>query len=465
MNKIRLLTCAWKPLKSFTRQHSYPAPFIHYLQNLPSTLYSKLMNGLTVVTEERECYNTCIGLFMDAGSRYESNFENGIAHFFEHIAFKGTNARTRQDLEAQMECLGARFKCLTTRELVVYSVECLCQDTPLAVDILADCVFNNSFNPNEIEYQKRTVYAEMIEHDKNPRKLLFDYLHSSAFQGTPLGQSVMGPSSNLYNFTDVTICRYLSKCFDPCRTVLAAVGGIKHEQVVALANCYLNKLEPLKCIDMDAYRYSGSDVRYRDDSMPTAHVVIAVEGPCLCDDDKIVMDIAQYIIGGWDRSQPGGQSHPVRVAREASIHNMCDAYQAFNITYKDCGLFGVHFISKIMSQEDMMALIQDEFMYLSTCVTNSEVERAKCFLKAKILSETESSHGTCMEIGRWTLYYGCRPSLLQQMNAIDRISVAHVRSICNKYFYNRCPVVVAIGPTEALSEYNRIRSNMWWLRV
>lgn len=465
MNRaINVLKRVWNPVKSSIRKVAYPAQFTHFLQNLPCTQYAKLLNGLTIATEERECYNACIGLFMDAGSRYESNFENGIAHFFEHIAFKGTRARSRQDLEAQMSCLGAKFKCFSTREMVVYYVECLCQDTPLAADILTDCVFNNAFSPCDIEYQKNIVYAEMLSHDNDTEAVVYDYLHSTAFQGTPLAHTVMGPSSNLYNFTDVTICRYLSKCFDPCRTVLAAVGGIKHDQMVTLANSYLSRLEPLKCIDIDSYRYTGSDVRFRDDSMPLAHVLIAVEGPCFCDDDNIVMEVARHIIGGWDRSQPGGQAHPSRLARIASDGNFCDSYQAFNINYKDCGLWGVHYVGDVFRLDDMMMLVQYEFKYLCHCITNVEVERAKNFFKAKILSQMESSLGTCLDIGRWTLYHGFRPSLLQKMNAIDRITATDVRAVCTRYLYDRCPVVAAIGPTEGLFDYARIRSHMYWLR-
>lgn len=76
------------PMKKFIRHHPYPLAFQHFVRNLPSTQYTKLDNGLTIVTEEREIYNASVGVFVDAGSRYESAFENGIAHFFEHIAFK-----------------------------------------------------------------------------------------------------------------------------------------------------------------------------------------------------------------------------------------------------------------------------------------------------------------------------------------------------------------------------------------
>ncbi|CAH0577709.1 unnamed protein product [Chrysodeixis includens] len=466
MNTAARLRRAWIPLKYGVRSNTSSIQFMQYLQNLPGTQYTKLVNGLTIATEERESYNSCVALFVDAGSRYESSFENGITHFFEHIAFKSTRARVKPELEAQLEQVGARFKCFTTREMSVYYVECLCQDTPVATDLLTDCVFNNAFSHTEIENQKRTVYAEMLAHDNNPEAVAYDYLHSAAFQGTPLAATVMGPSANLYNFTDATICRYLSKCFDPCRTVLVAVGGVKHEQMVALANSYLCKLEPLKCMDIDAYRFSGSDVRFRDDSLPVAHVLAAVEAPSLIHDDYVVMEVARHIVGGWDRSQPGtAKTHYSQVVRMSDTFKTCDSYKAFYINYKDCGLWGVHFVGQSKQLDNMMGIVQDEFMYLCFCVTDTEVERAKNFYKSKILSKNESALGTCMDIGRWTLYNGYRPSLLQKMKAVDKVTVEDVRELCEKYLYDRCLAIAAVGQVEGLYDYSRYRARMYWLRT
>ena len=470
LKKTSSLLRQFKPLKLFSRHAAcadacVTSNFAQFLASRPVARYSKLYNGVTIATEERESCTASIGLFIDAGSRYESSCENGMAHFFEHIAFKGTCARNKETLFAQMACIGAKFKCNVSRELVVFHVECLAQDAMLATEILIDCVFNNAFNKVDIDYQKQVVYQEMLIHDKDPAAVTEDYLHATAFQGTPLAQSVMGPSNNLYYFNDCTVCRYLSKCYNPCRTVLATSGAITHEQVYCLANCYMGCLESLKFSDIEPYRYTGSEVKYRDDSMPTAHVMLAVEGPPFGDHDGVVLEVARFILGGWDRSQPGGELHPVRIAREASVCGLCDSYQAFHIAYKDCGLFGVHFVSGVMQLDDMMMLIQDEFMYISVCVTETEVERAKNFLKTKLLSQMDSELGACMDIGKWTLYRGCRPTVFNQLRALESVTVGQVRDTCSRYLYNKCPVVSAVGPREGLPEYPRTRSSMWWLRT
>ncbi|XP_059055334.1 cytochrome b-c1 complex subunit 1, mitochondrial-like [Achroia grisella] len=446
------------------RNYPYPIPFHNFLRNLPSTEVTQLPNGLTVATEERECYNACIGLYFDAGSRYESLFENGIAHFFEHIAFKSTRCRSKTVLEDLMNNTGAKFKCFTTREMVAYYAECLCQDIPVVVDILSDCIFNNCYSYADLEVQKKTVYYEMLEHDKDPHKLLDDYLHKTAFQGTQLGQSVMGPSTNLYNFNECTVCRYLTRQFDPTRIVFAAVGGLRHDQMVCLANQYLCNFEPTKCIDSSEYRFTGSEVRFRDDSIPVANVAIAVEGPSFCDPDKLVMDVATEIFGGWDRSQPGGIDHSTYVARVASTTDSCDSYKCLNINYKDTGLWGVQFMAPSLKLENMLYIIQDEWMRLCTMASDGEVQRGKRLLKSKTLSETESCKGACHDIGRWVLYNGVRPTMLDRICSIDEVLSKDVRETCMKYLYDKCPAVAAVGPTEGLPDYTRIRAGMYWMR-
>lgn len=460
-----LLSRYWCPYVAAVRSLPYPAPFQKFLFGLPQVQCSCLDNGLTIASEERACYNACVGLYIQAGSRYESLFENGITHFFEHLAFKGTNARAKMLLEKQMSSVGAHFHCFTTREMAAYYAECLCEDVPLVVDILSDCVFNNSFSRTDITQQKSVVYSEMLEHDNNPNEILFDYLHNTAFQGTPLAQTVMGPSSNLYNFSECTISRYIQRLFDPTRTVLVAVGGVKHEQLICLANSYLNNLEPTKCIDSGGYRFTGSEMRFRDDSMPAANVAVAVEGPSFCDPDRVAMDVAATVVGGWDRSQLGGKDHPTRVARSASSGQFCDAYKSFNICYKDTSLWGAQFMTTSLKLEDMLYAIQDEWMHLCNTVTEGVVEKAKRELKAQILTNTESCAGACHDIGRWMLYNGQRPTIFEQIQSIDRIFVPDVRDICNRYIYDRCPAVAAVGQTEGLPEYTRIRAGMYWLRL
>lgn len=110
-------------------------------------------------------------------------------------------------------------------------------------------------------------------------------------------------------------------------------------------------------------------------------------------------------------------------------------------------------------------MIQEQWMHMCNSITDMEVERAKRELKTKVLSRSEGCVGACHEIGQWTLYRGRRPELHEAICAIDKVYAEQIKQICTKYLYDKCPVVAAIGPTEGLSDYTRIRAGMYWLRI
>nr|XP_026500586.1 cytochrome b-c1 complex subunit 1, mitochondrial-like [Vanessa tameamea] len=443
--------------------------YLRFLNELPRTKCSVLSNGLTVATEERQCNNVCMGIYIDAGSRYENETLNGITHFFEHIAFKGSKKRPKTVLESEISKTGAKFKCFTTRETSAYYVECLSSEINLVADILFDCIFNNALTDSEIEFQKHIVYKEMLEYDRSSVKVLYDYLHSTAFQGTPLGQTVMGPSYNLYNIKSKPISDYINKLFIAKRIVLVAVGGVKHTLMLNLGEQFSKtESESAKCqkpITMGPNRYTGSQVVYRDDSMNIAHVAIALEGPSFGDDDKIVMELASSVLGGWDKSQPGGTNHGMNIAHIASSGNLCESYKTFGYYYQDVGLWGVEFISSREEVDNMLLTVQEEWMRLCYMITDSELIRAKNEMKSELIRQLKTAIGACHDIGFSILRTGRRIDLQERINIIDKITANGLQNVCNVYIYDRCPVVVGIGSTENLLSYSRIRSYMYWVRV
>ncbi|KAJ2954132.1 hypothetical protein O0L34_g2354 [Tuta absoluta] len=458
-----LLRQTWKPLASSVR-FLYPKPFYDSLNLLPEANYTDLANGLTVASEERENVNhVCIGLFIDGGSRYESKYENGIAHFFEHMAFGSTFNRTQPVLYQSMVETGARFKCFTTRELVGYYAECLAEDICKVIDILADCVYCNALDDRYLEFQKSVVCQEIVEKDTDTNDVLWDYLHGAAFMGTPLAQSVMGTSSNLDLFCDRTVRNYITQFFDPTRTVLAAVGAVDHEKLVEYASRYLLKLEPSMCTD-EFYRFTSGDIRFRDDSYPYCHTAIAFEAPCLCDSNSWAMEVAAEYVGGYDRSQPGSNSAHL-VARASALDNQAYAYKSFYIKYKDTGLWGVEMLANHLEQDCLFYNVQTDLMNLCSMVTENEVVRAKRAAKTRLLTKLEGVTPACIDLGRWTLYNGRQPPLLEKLREIDRIQAADVHRMSDTFLWDRCPAVAAVGRTESVPVPQRIRPGQYWLRL
>merc|ERR1712165_224752 len=436
--------------------------------NAPETEISVLDNGMRVATEDSGVPTATVGLWIDTGSRYETAANNGVAHFLEHMAFKGTAKRSQTQLELEIENMGAHLNAYTSREQTVFYAKCLSADLAQAVEILADILQNSTFNQAEIERERGVILREMQEVEMNLQEVIFDHLHAVAYQGTPLGRTILGPTENIKSITRNDIVDYIKSHYKGPRMVLAGSGGVDHEDLCALATKHFggitDKYDHEIPKPFDGIRFSGSDVRVRDDSMPLAHVAVAVEGVGWTHPDNIPLMVANTLIGSWDRSMGGGNNLSSPVAQYAAQHNLCHSFQAFNTCYKDTGLWGIYFVTGKMQQANMMDLIQEHWMHLCTGLTDFEVDRAKNALKTNMLLQLDGTTAICEDIGRQMLCYGRRIPLHELEARIDAVDASLVRDVCLKYIYDKCPVVAAVGPIENCPDYTEIRSHMYWFR-
>merc|ERR1711990_526234 len=439
-----------------------------FLLNVPPTDISVLDNGMRVATENSGAPTATVGLWIDTGSRYENANNNGVAHFLEHMAFKGTAKRSQTGLELEVENMGAHLNAYTSREQTVFYAKCLSGDTEAAVEILSDILTNSTFGTQEIERERGVILREMQEVEMNLREVVFDHLHAVAYQGTPLGRTILGPTKNIKSITRDDLVHYISTHYKGPRMVMAGAGGINHEELCDLTTKHFGKIghtyDAEIPLDLNC-RYTGSDVRVRDDGMPFAHVAIAIEGCGWTNPDNIPLMIANTMIGSWDRSMGGGTHNASRLAQYCADKNFCTSFQSFNTCYKDTGLWGIYFVTDKLNQESMMFNIQHEWMRLATSVTDFEVNRAKNLLKTNMLLQLDGTTPICEDIGRQMLCYGRRIPQHELEARIDAVDAATVRDVCYKYIYDRCPVVAAVGPVEQVPDYNVIRSGMYWLRV
>jgi len=436
--------------------------------NVPETKVSTLSNGLRVATENSGIPTATVGVWIDAGSRFENEKNNGVAHFLEHMAFKGTEKREQHQLELEVENMGAHLNAYTSREQTIYYAKCFSQDIEKAVEIVSDIIQNSKLEDKDIERERGTILREMQEIETNLQEVIFDHLHATAFQGTPLGRTILGPTANIQSIKRQDLVEYVNTHYKAPRIVLSAAGGIDHDKLVSLADKYFSKLGAVgetEVPSLQPCRYTGSEIRVRDDGMPLAHVALAVEGCGWTGADNIALMVANTLIGSWDRSHGGGPNLSSKLASNCATGNLCHSFMSFNTCYTDTGLWGIYFICEALQIEDMMFQIQSEWMRLCNNVTEFEVDRAKNLLKTNMLLQLDGSTPICEDIGRQILCYGRRIPIHEIEARIDAVNAKRIKDVCMKYIYDKCPAIAAIGPIEGLPDYNRVRSSMYWLRV
>ena len=279
---------------------------------------------------------------------------------------------------------------------------------------------------------------EMQEVEMNLQEVVFDHLHAVAYQGTPLGRTILGPTKNIKSINRDDLVHYIKTHYKGSRMVMSGAGGVNHDELCKLTQQHFggiaNNCENEIPLDLHC-RYTGSDVRVRDDSMPFAYVAIAVEGCGWTNPDNIPLMVANTLIGSWDKSMGGGPHNASPLAKYCAENNFANSFQSFNTCYKDTGLWGIYFVTDRYNQDNMIYNIQHEWMRLCTSVTDFEVDRAKNLLRTNMLLQLDGTTPICEDIGRQMLCYGRRipaEELEARINVSSQIFKAKVKFLTCK---------------------------------
>jgi mitochondrial-processing peptidase subunit beta len=334
------------------------------------TQTTTLGNGLSVATEYSPYLQTAtVGIWIDAGSRAETDATSGTAHFLEHLAFKvhprrqsiltqGTSSRNQTQLELEIENMGAHLNAYTAREQTVYYARCFKQDAPACVDIIADILQNSKFEESAIEREREVILREQEEVDKQFEEVVFDHLHTTAFPGQDLGRTILGPKENILSIKRQDLVEYISKNYRADRMVLVSAGGVPHDDVVALAEKHFGKIPPSGSYTSSGEsqkakpRFVGSEVRIRDDTMQHAHIALAVEGVGHKHPDYWTMLVMQAIVGNWDRALGSAPHLGSRLSSIVAKNGLANSFMSFSTSYSDTGLWGIYFVTENRVQID-----------------------------------------------------------------------------------------------------------------
>lgn len=205
---------------------------------IPPTQITTLSNGFKVLTEPRIGETAAVGVFVKAGSRNETVHDNGVAHFLEHMYFKGTQKRTAQSIEKEFEDAGAFLNAHTSREYTAFTTHCLKKDVQLCADALCDILSNSKFRPEDIENERPTILKEMESVERDVHEVVFDELHRVAYQGSPLAFTILGPQENINRISRAQMVNYREIYYTAPRMLLVGVGDVNHDQLVKVAEQY-----------------------------------------------------------------------------------------------------------------------------------------------------------------------------------------------------------------------------------
>jgi len=473
-NNVAAASAAFSSTGSVAQSAAQSAQqFPDYVLRAPTTDVTTLDSGLRVASEgsiDDGSETATVGVWIDAGSRYETAATNGTAHFLEHMSFKGTSKRTGAQLEQEIQSMGGHLNAYTSREQTVYSAKVLKHDVQRTVEIFSDILLNSELDENAIETERHEILNEMTEVNKQQEELVLDHLHATAFQGTGLGQTILGSEQNIRNITRDDMVNYKNVHYTAPKMVIAGAGAVDHAQLCEYSNKYFGDVSSTSSGDgdveaaMDPAVFTGSDYLVKFNSDDTAHIALAYQTSSWTSEHAFPLMLMQSILGSYDRTSGLGKNHASRLCQEVAEQELAMAMTSFNTSYKDTGLFGIYAVLPDKKVDDFCWTLMNNLVRLCHHVSDEEVERAKLALKNTMLTGLDGHQNIAQDIGRQLLTYGRRMTTAEVFSRIDAIEASDIKATASKFIRDQDHALAAVGGIHELPDYNWFRRHSYWIR-
>ena len=335
---------------------------------------STLSNGFRVITEHMPGMGSAaIGVWVGSGSRNETEAENGVAHFLEHMAFKGTSRRSALAIAEEIENVGGHLNAYTSREATAYYARVLAEDAPLALDIIGDILTGSTFEKAEIELERGVILQEIGQALDTPDDIIFDWLQETAYPGQPIGRPILGPAERVSAFGENDLRGFIGAHYAPSNMILSAAGGVDHDALVAEAERHFGGLAAHDAPARDGARYEGGERREVKD-LEQAHICLAFEAPAYRDPDFYATQLMSSALGG------GMSSRLFQEAREK--RGLCYTIFAQAGAYQDSGMMTIYAGTGEAEAKGLVELTADVIRGAAEDLSEAELERARAQMKA-----------------------------------------------------------------------------------
>src|SRR5690349_12703551 len=382
---------------------------------------SRLANGLRVATDRIDTVDTVsLGIWVDVGTRHEPAEINGVAHFLEHMAFKGTERRSARAIAEEIEAVGGHLNAYTSRERTAYYAKVLKEDVPLALDILADIVQHSIFDPEELERERTVILQEIGQANDTPDDIIFDHFQERAYPNQAMGRPVLGRPEIIRELTRESVVSYLRDHYGAQKMVLAAAGNVEHERLLDLAATLLSGLPAERSASTEPARYAGGERREERD-LEQLHLVLGFPGVVLSDPDYYAASVLSTAFGG------GMSSRLFQEIREK--RGLVYAIHAFAHSYRDSGLFGIYAGTGEAEAAELVPALCEEAARLQDGFTAVELNRAKAQMKAGLLMSLESTSARCEQLAQHLLIHGTPfdpPEIVRRIEEVDDDAIGRV---------------------------------------
>ena len=394
-----------------------------------------LENGLRIIALPTTSPVVYCGYQVNVGTANELSNEEGIAHFCEHVTFKGTTRRTAIDVIQCLEQVGGDLNAFTTKIDTVYYSVILKDHLPRAIDLLTDIVFHSIYPQKEINKEVEVICDEIESYNDSPAELIYDEFENIIFRGHPLGHSILGTAERVRNFTTKDALRFTQKYYNPMNSVFFVYGDIGFDHLISLLEKENNSKvkmkgeteKPVETALPPLKEYQPQIVKI-DKQTHQAHVMIGNRAYSIHDKRRMALYLLNNILGG-----PGMNARLNLALRER--RGLVYTVDSSMVSYPSTGIWGIYFGCDADDLDECMQLVRAELdRFMSVPLTADELSVAKQQIKGQIGIACDNRENLALDFGKGFLHYGWKKDITALYRNIDAITAEEMQAVAGELF-------------------------------
>ena len=409
-----------------------------------------LPNGLVVVTEPMAHVRTVsLGIWIDAGSRYEDARSMGVSHFIEHALFKGTATRSALAIAQEMDALGGHLNAFTDREHTCFYLRVLSDHLDAALGVLADMVLHPALEAGAMERERQVILEEISSYEDAPDDLVHDVFAATLWPGHPLGWPVAGSAASVAGLGAADLRAFMDARYRPGVSLVAAAGQLDHEAIVGRVGRALggwNGAAAPASLTTPAPRRAAA---FRAKDIEQVHLCLGAPGLPQAHPDRYVMAVLETALGG------GMSSRLFQEIREE--RGLAYSISAYHAPYRDTGAFVVYAGTGPATCADVVRLTAGILGEARRGLPSDDIARAKASLKGGLMLDLETPGSRMSKLARSEQYFGRQFTLDEILADVDRVAEADVRRVAETVLAPDAFTFAAVGPFD---QYRDLRTSL-----
>jgi len=400
-------------------------------------------NGVRLITEQMDhVRSVSVGVWLTRGSRHEPQEHGGIAHFVEHMLFKGTTSRSAEDIAQQVDSLGGHLDAFTSKEYAGYYIKVLDEHLSTALDVLSDLVLNPAFDPEDTEREKKVILEEIKMVEDTPDDLVHELFTQSFWRDHPLGQPILGTADSVQALTPTVLRSYFTNTYTAHNFVIVAVGNITHEKMKALVEPTFGTLNGVGDVAKEQPPAVVRHAQVRTKDLEQSHVLLGTSSYPQNHDDRYAAYVLNTMLGGSMSSRLFQNVREKRGLAYAVFSNL--------VAYRDAGQLTVYAGCANGAVRELVSVVVDELRGMKQPPPETELRRAKDHLKGSLMLSLESTSSRMSNLARQEMYFDRQFGLDETIESIERVTSSDVVRVARELFVNGSLGATVLGQQPGL---------------